>query len=199
LTSFSRISFSPVSFDVGQQNDNSGGGSHGRHKQSRWRAWIAGWARDFRTFFHIKQRPPEPEDVPIPVAQPPKIFHILPEPPTMETKLETLNDKWEKPLSVVASIVDKTELSRSGARSAGVQLPKTPIYPLILNPLTAPLIQTKVTLPRIIKQPYIEPYRVGEGSHIESQLIEFKKPRNRSKTASTINTLMILLEIESKL
>jgi len=167
LTSFSRISFSPVSFDVGQQNDNSGGGSHGRHKQSRWRAWIAGWARDFRTFFHIK--------------------------------LETLNDKWEKPLSVVASIVDKTELSRSGARSAGVQLPKTPIYPLILNPLTAPLIQTKVTLPRIIKQPYIEPYRVGEGSHIESQLIEFKKPRNRSKTASTINTLMILLEIESKL
>jgi hypothetical protein len=183
MASFSRISFSPVSFDVGQENDNSGSSK----KRNRWRTWIASWARDFRTFFRIKQRPPEPEDVEIPVAQPPKIFNILPSPPTMETKLETLNDKW----SVVASSPPPF--------AAPTAAKPTLVYPLILNPLTSPLIQTKVTLPRATRTPLIPPYRVGEGSHIESQVIGFKKPKNRSKTASTINTLMILLEIESKL
>lgn len=181
MASFSKISFSPVSFDVGQEQSP---GTTPK-KSNRWRAWINSLARNFRNFFVIKQRPPEPEEVEIPAPQPPKIFHILPSPPTMDTKLETLNDKW----SVVAS-------SPPAAQYAAKP---EPIYPLILNPLTSPLIQTKVTLPRATRSSRIEPYRVGEGSHIESQLIEFKKPRNRSKTASTINTLMILLEIESKL
>ena len=185
MASFSRISFSRVSFNVGQDNDNSGGGSHGKHKQSRWRAWINSLARDSRNFFKIQQRPPDPEPVEIPIPQPPKIFHILPSPPTLSTKLETLNDKW----SVVASSPPSVIAAESATE------PK-PIYPLIRNPLTTPLIQTKVTLPKATRQPLIPPYRVGEGSHIESQLIEFKKPRNRSKTASTINTLMVLLEIE---
>ena len=182
MTSFSKISFSPVSFDVGQEQNPASTPK----KSNRWRAWINSLARGFRNFFVIKQRPPEPEEVEIPAPQPPKIFHILPSPPTMETKLETLNDKW----SVVASSPPPVVAAESAAE---------PIYPLILNPLTTPLIQTKVTLPKVTRQPLIPPYRVGEGSHIESQLIEFKKPRNRSKTASTINTLMILLEIESKL
>jgi len=186
MASFSVISFSPVSFDVGQEQSP---GTTPK-KSNRWRAWIRSLARDFRNFFKIKQRPPEPEEVEIPAPQPPKTVTILAEPPTMETKLETLNDKW----SVVASAppVGKSNLDNQKVANAT-------IYPLILNPLTTPLIQTKVTLPKVTRQPLIPPYRVGEGSHIESQLIEFKKPRNRSKTASTINTLMILLEIESKL
>jgi len=189
MASFSVISFSPVSFDVGQEQSP---GTTPK-KSNRWRAWIRSLARDFRNFFKIKQRPPEPEEVEIPAPQPPKIFHILPSPPTMETKLETLNDRW-------ASIPTEP-FSRGGYRETEgrSESPAPPVYPLILNPLTTPLIQTKVTLPKVTRQPLIPPYRVGEGSHIESQLIEFKKPRNRSKTASTINTLMILLEIESKL
>jgi hypothetical protein len=185
ISSFSPISFSPLSFDTTPAED--GGAGH-HHRGNRFRAWIAGWARDFRNFFKIKQRPPPPEDVEIPPAQPPKIFHILPDPPTMETKLETLNDKWEMPpTSVVASVPVAAESAAE------------PIYPLILNPLVSPLVQKKVTLPRATRHAIIPPYRVGEGSHIESEVIELKIPRNRSKTASTINTLMILLEIESKL
>jgi hypothetical protein len=185
MASFSKISFSPVSFDVGQENDPNSSSK----TRNRFRSWIAGWARDIKRFFHIKPVPPPVPPVEIPPAQSPagKTVIIYPEPPNENTKLETLNDKW----SVVASIP-----SPIAAESAAKP---EPIYPLILNPLTAPLIQTKVTLPRATRTPKIPPYRVGEGSHIESQLIGFKKPRNRSKTASTINTLMILLEIESKL
>jgi len=182
MASFSVVSFSPVSFDVGQEQSP---GTTPK-KSNRWRAWINSLARDFRNFFKIKQRPPEPEPVVIPPPQPPKTVTILAEPPTMETKLETLNDKW----SVVASAPESAILHN---------VTNDTIYPLILNPLTTPLIQTKVTLPKATRQPLIPPYRVGEGSHIESAILHFKKPRNRSKTASTINTLMILLEIESKL
>ena len=152
--------------------------------RSKWRAWIKSLSRDFRNFFKIKPTPPPPEDVEIPPAQPPKIFHLLPSPPTATTKLETLNDKW----SVVASIPPaeaRTEI----------------IYPVIIHPETSPLIQNKVTFPPDIatKQPILSPPILADGSHIESYSAGMKKPKKVSKTASTINTLMILLEIERQI
>lgn len=178
-TSFSNASFTTAAVTTITPPPLQGGGG----KRNRFRAWIASLARDLKDFFKIRQRPPEPEDIEIPEPQPPQTTIILDSSPTESTKLETINDKW----SIVASVPPpeaRTEI----------------IYPLILNPLTAPLIQTKVTLPRPTRQPtIIPPYRVGEGSHIESKVVGLTKPKNRSKTASTINTLMILLDIERQI
>jgi hypothetical protein len=172
-----------------------GGYSRNRSRnRNKYRNYINSLARGLKDFFKIKQRPPEPEpedvNVEIPTPQPPagQKITILSSPPTQQNPL---------PLSVFASVPKQSAISHNQKSNLdNVTYDTNPIYPLILNPLTAPLIQTKVTLPKVIKQPLIPPYRVGEGRHIDSTVVGFKKPKNRSKTASTINTLMILLEIE---
>ena len=101
IYSYTNESFTHASFTTPPTITTGGGG--GKGKKNKFRNWIARLSRGLKDFFRIKQREeqPEPEEVEIPPAQPPKIFHILPSPPTMETKLETLNDKW----SVVASVL----------------------------------------------------------------------------------------------
>ena len=165
-----------------------GGGSGGQaRRRNKFRAWVAGWAKDLRLFFRIKQRPPPPPDVPIPTPQSPagQKVTILAEPPTKE-----------KPISVVASIPSDSPRGLPVEEELLVVAPPLPVYPLILNPLTAPLFKRKWTLPRASRSLQFPTVTRADGSHIESQFLEMKKPKNRSKAAATLNTLMLLLEIE---
>lgn len=180
LYSFSPISFSNTSFTTTPVPHTGGGG---KGKKNKYRNYINSLAKGLRDFFKIKQRPPEPEEVPIPPAQYPagQKVTILAEPPTKE-----------KPISVVASI--PSDSPRGLPVEGELVAPPLPVYPLILNPITAPLIQTKVTLPRASRSIELPTAIRGEGSHIESSMVGLKKPK-KSKAAA-INTLMILLEIE---
>lgn len=160
----------------------------GRRRKNAYRNYIKSLAFGLKDFFKIKQRPPPPEEVEIPEPQPPQTVTILPGPPTAKTvtKLKTINDKW----SIVASVPPpetRTEV----------------IYPVIINPSQIPLTQTKVIFPpnQAIKQPYIPTPTKADGSHLHSEVGSQILPntKKRSKVASTINTLMILLEIERQI
>ena len=183
MASFSPISFSFTSFDVGQENAPS----KGKGKRNRFRAWIRSLQLSFRKLFEIPKRkkpnyePEIEEEVEIPPARPPagEKVTILSSPPTEANPL---------PMSVVASIPKPKES------------PVLDIYPLILNPLTIPITQTRIALPSPLKQSRLaEPYRVGEGSHIESQTFAMQKPKNRARAASIISTVMMLMEMEQQL
>jgi len=180
LHSFTALSFTSTSFTVFPVPVIT---TPSKPTRNRFRSWIQSLARDFKGLFKIKPTPPPPEDVEIPPAQPPKIFHLLPSPPTLSTKLETLNDKWTSVVASVPPAEARTEII---------------YYPLIIHPETSPLIQNKVTFPPNLatKQPILSPPILADGSHIESVNLHFPGPKKVSKTASTINTLMILLEIE---
>jgi hypothetical protein len=153
-------------------------------KKNKWRDYIARLAQDVKRIFFYKPPKPEEEEeeieVEIPPTQPPKTTTILAGPPTEDTKLETINDKW----SVVASTPPpeaRTEV----------------IYPpIIINPATSPLIQKKTEFPKshILTQTMVrsEPYAVGEGRHIDTYVAGMKRPINRSKVASVLQKLMIL-------
>ena len=183
--SFSPFSFSPLSFNV--QPISTQGGSK---KRNRFRAWLKSLQQFVSRFFTRKKEEPPPIPViPIPTAQAPagKTITIFETPPTAETKLETLNDHWVMPPS------------QSVVASTPAVAPKPEVYPLILTPSTIPITQTKIALPKPTRQPYIAPYRVGEGSHIESEVIQFKRPINRSKAASTMNVLLALLDMERQI
>ena len=192
--SFSPLSFSGLSFTGGAEipievPPPQPGGGKGKKK---FRAWLKNLQKFVRRLFQPKKKKEEEpetiEEVELPPVQPPTTTTILAGPPeTIEeaAQLETLNDHWTfVPQSVAAAVQP---------------IPQPEVYPLILNPLSAPLIQTRVSLPTATKQPYIAPLRVGEGSHIESELVRFKKPINRSKVASTITTMMMLLEMDQRL
>ena len=103
-----------------------GGGSEGQaRRRNKFRAWVAGWAKDLRLFFRIKQRPPPPPDVPILTPQSPagQKVTILAEPPTKE-----------KPISVVASIPSDSPRGLPVEEELLVVAPPLPVYPLIRKP-----------------------------------------------------------------
>lgn len=188
-TSFTPTSFTSTSFTGGgtvivvPPIPTTGGGSTSK-KRNKFRNYINRLAFNLKNLFKIKQRKPEdePEEIEIPPAQPPQKTVILPGPPkniAESTRLATIKDKW----SIVASTPPPEKRTE-----------------VIYYPLNNPLIQTKVILPNaVIKQSIIPPYQVGQGSHIESAILHIQKPKNRSKTASTLNTLMILLDMESRI
>ena len=180
--SFSPASFSVASFTViGQTTPPIVGG--GKGKRNRFRAWLKSLQKFVSRFFIKKKKreeEPEIEEIVLPPAQPPagKTVTILDQP------LEEVT----VPLVPLSSAV------------ASTPPPQPEIYPLILNPLSAPIIQTRIALPIPITQRQLgEPYRVGEGSHIESDICQIVPPKNRAKAASIISTVMMLMEMEQQL
>ena len=180
MASFSPLSFSSTSFDIGQETQ--GGGGKNKKSKNKWRNYMVRLARDVRRIFY--RPPPRPE-----IIQPEQLFTIT---VAAEITMSYGIEPQLEQISIVASSPVESPVP-------DIATPPPIVYPMILNPITAPIIQRTVVLPKATKQPYIAPYQVGEGTHIESDIAAMKLPRNRSKVASTLNTLMMLLDIERQL
>lgn len=186
MPSFSPISFSSVSFDIGQENVTSTGSK----KRNKFRDYIRKLGQDLRNFFRIKPtpQPPEPEPIPIPKTQTPKTVAILAkQPETIQEaeQIQTINDKW----SIVASAPAPKPIPIPTVFEPAKEIP---IPPAIGQPKIIPLLQ---------KQAHFQSYKVGEGEHIESEFQPIPKPRPKlnSKVASILVNLLVLSEMEAML
>lgn len=176
MTSFSPISFSPLSFTI-QPTPGAGGKPK---KRNKFRDFFNRLGRDFKRIFY----PPLPETE-IPPEQPRLTTTIIDKPPETvaeAAQLETLNDKWKMP-----DIPKPVLVSKAAAESAILHISEPP--PVIIQPSAQPLKQTV---------PHMEAYKVAEGEHIESQIIPLPRPKPKinSRSAAILIDLMILSQLE---
>lgn len=130
-------------------------------------------------------------------------FVRIPKPEEKTVEVEEIEPEVLTHVSVSLTYRYSIEAPKSISVVASVVPPPKPVYPLIIPPKQQPLIQKTIRrdafAQQIISQEQPQPYRVGQGQHIESRAIPILLPKNKSKTASIVMKLLILSEIEQSL